>query len=233
MRASRPPPRGRLAAAAALLALLLAATAPGTRGQQAVGGVSTTRAAGTPAGAGGPVLSSSSSAASAAGPAPGAAGCQTVTQTSSSSCAAAGCCAVKQRVTACADHTTALASINGYVAACCVVLTVKATGAPAVLCAGPTPKGGAQTFPPGVSVTLSPDCTATSAGSAGSLTCVASFPRLPRGLAPPPGALALKAGSGPWGAALPPCGNAGYRTFTQTAVPSVGGSVTFTTQCTA
>ncbi|KIZ07825.1 hypothetical protein MNEG_0115 [Monoraphidium neglectum] len=161
--------------------------------------------------------------------------CQTVTQTSSSSCASGNCCEVKQRVTLCPKHTSALASINGNVGSCCVVLASKANGAPTAFCAAPTTKGGSQLFPSGVAVTLLPDCSSTPAGSAGSLTCTAFFAKLPRGYTLPPtrANLAIGAGVAPWTGELPPCGNGGYRGFRQTAVVDKAGAITFTSKCIA
>jgi hypothetical protein len=77
-------------------------------------------------GAGVATASASAAAGGAPGGGPAAAlaggECRTVTDTQSSSCANGACCSVKQRVTACPRHTTALAEVNGVQGACCVVL---------------------------------------------------------------------------------------------------------------
>jgi hypothetical protein len=124
-------------------------------------------------------------AAAAPPPHPAAAtACSTVTQTSSTSCAGPTCCAVKQRVTLCPSHTTALAEINGARGACCIVLRRKHSGVPAAFCATPSALPGAWRFPAGVAVTLAPDCTTTPEGApAGVLSCSATFAKLPRGYA--------------------------------------------------
>jgi len=155
---------------------------------------------------------------------------------------------VKQRVTLCPHHTTALAEINGAEGACCVVLADKGTGRPTAFCATPVALPGARQFPGGVSVSLSPDCATDHAtgGAAGVLACSATFTKLPRGytLLPPHTqsrgkAIGMVAGkAAPWmvdgkGVALAPCGHERYSRFSQVAEWTKGGATTFTVTCMA
>jgi hypothetical protein len=181
---------------------------------------------------------SSAPAGAAAGAAPR---CVTLTETSSESCAGGACCAIKQRVTSCPDHTTALFSVNGAQGACCVVLANKRSGRPAAFCATPEAKWrGARTFPPGVAITLHPECTAggPNGAPAASVSCTATFPELPRGFGLPPASLPAITYAGtsePWSASgLAPCGHGAFQRFSQAITLDKGsGAATFTVTCSA
>lgn len=234
--------RARGALPLLLAALLLAAAPPAARAQPGAFAFPQMPLPGSfqqPApGAPGATVVSSSSVVSSAAPAAGAApACATLVKTATSSCSNGVCCAIEQRVTACPDHTTAVAKINGVPAACCVVLVSKKTGVPAAFCATPKPKAGARTFPASATVTLDPRCSAgPGGGAAAALSCSARFEKLPRGFALPArqGApLTMAAGkAAPWaGAGLTPCQGA-FGQFTQTATVEKGTRATlFSVQC--
>ncbi|GBF94160.1 hypothetical protein Rsub_07147 [Raphidocelis subcapitata] len=203
--------------AAVLLALVAAgATAPGAWAQAASWSSSSATASSGGSGGGG----------GAAG------GCTTVSDSSGNSCASGSCCSVKQRVTACPTHTTALAEVNGNVGSCCVVL-VDGSGAPAAFCAAPTAAGGARQFPAGVAVSLQPDCAASGGGAAGVLSCTAVFPYIPQGFSLPSDVRGFAtAQQAPWHSGLPPCGNGAYRSFWQGATyDGASRATTFTVKC--
>ncbi|GBF95809.1 hypothetical protein Rsub_08245 [Raphidocelis subcapitata] len=225
-----------------LAALLLAAAPPAARAQpgafqQPMSGASASMVSSSSS------SSVSSSSSSSVGPraaalnAPPA--CTNLVKTSTSSCAGGVCCDIAQRVTACPDHTTAVADINGAPSACCVVLVSKKTGLPTPFCATAKPRNGARTFPARVAVSLDPRCAAAPGGAAAaSLACSARFEKLPHGYALPAKsgvAVSMAAGkAGPWAArGLSPCQGA-FTRFTQTATVEKGTRATlFSVQCAA
>jgi hypothetical protein len=92
---------------------------------------------------------------------------------------------------------------------------------------------GTRQFPPGVVVTINPDCVNNNGGVAPALSCTATFEKLPYGFSLAKGpSSTFAAGQGPWTKEVAPCGNGAYGGLWQSStVDKVTRATTFNMKC--